>query len=90
MVLSKKRITKALIRLRGCAGCSALVLFANSRRQVFSRRGPLHIRNEFYFCVFIDVKRWRITHKLSKAQKGLCKVFDCFGGVYTSIESTKE
>ena len=29
MVLSKTRITKALIRLRGCAGWSAPVLFAN-------------------------------------------------------------
>ena len=36
MILSKKRITKALIRLRGCAGWSAPVLFANSGRQVFS------------------------------------------------------
>ena len=33
-VLSKKQITMALIRLRGCAGWSAPVLFANSRRQV--------------------------------------------------------
>ena len=40
MTLSKKRITKALIRLRGCAGWSAPVLFANRGRQVFSRRGP--------------------------------------------------
>ena len=40
MVLSKKRIAKALIRLRGRAGWSAPVLFANTRRQVFSRRGP--------------------------------------------------
>ena len=39
MILSKKRITKALIRLRGCVGWSAHVLFANPRRQVFSRRG---------------------------------------------------
>ena len=36
-VLSKKRITKALIRLRGCAGWSGPVLFAFLRRQVFSR-----------------------------------------------------
>ena len=41
MKFSKKRITKALIRLRGCAGWSAPVLFANPRRQVFSRRGPI-------------------------------------------------
>ena len=40
MILTKKRITKALIRLRGCPGWSAPVLFANPRRQVFSRRGP--------------------------------------------------
>ena len=31
MILSKKRITKVLIRLRGCAGWSAPVLFANSQ-----------------------------------------------------------
>ena len=29
MILSKRRITKALIRLRGCAGWSAHLLFAN-------------------------------------------------------------
>ena len=40
MILLKKRTTKALIRLRGCAGWSAPLLFANPRRQVFSRRGP--------------------------------------------------
>ena len=37
MILFNKRITMALIRLRVCAGWSALVLFANPRRQVFSR-----------------------------------------------------
>ena len=30
----------AQISLRGCAGWSAPLLFANPRRQVFSRRGP--------------------------------------------------
>ena len=40
MILSKKRITKALIRLRGCAGWSVPVLFTNPQRQVFSRQGP--------------------------------------------------
>ena len=40
MVLSKKGIKKALIRLRGCAGWSAPLLFANSRRHVFLRQGP--------------------------------------------------
>ena len=42
MVLSEKRITKALIRLRGCAGCSAPVLFTNTRRQVLLRQGPYY------------------------------------------------
>ena len=37
MILSGKRLTKALIRLRGWAGWSVPVLFANPRRQVFSR-----------------------------------------------------
>ena len=41
MVLSKHHITKALISLRGCAGWSAPLLFANSWRQVFSRPGPI-------------------------------------------------
>ena len=41
MILSKKRITKALIRLLGCAGWSAPVLFAVPRRQVISRRDPI-------------------------------------------------
>ena len=34
MLLSNKRLTKALIRLRGCAGWSAPVLFANLQRQI--------------------------------------------------------
>ena len=43
MILSKKRITNALIRLRGCAGWSVPVLFANPPRQVFSRPGPYFV-----------------------------------------------
>ena len=35
MILSKKRITKALISLRRCAGWSAPLLIANPRRQVY-------------------------------------------------------
>ena len=41
---SKKK--KALIRLRGCAGWSAPVLFTNPWRQGFSRRGP------YYSCIY--------------------------------------
>ena len=39
-ILSNKRITKALIRLRVCAGWSAPLLLENPRRQVLSCRGP--------------------------------------------------
>ena len=41
IVLYKTRITKALIRLRGCAGWSAPVLFANPEDR-FSR-GEAHV-----------------------------------------------
>ena len=34
MILSNKRITKALIRLRGCAGWSAPLLFPYPQRQI--------------------------------------------------------
>ena len=54
MILSIKRITKALIRLRGCAGWSAPVLFANHRRQVFSRRGP-YLRQFCFWTVQFDL-----------------------------------
>ena len=53
MILSKKRITKALIRLRECAGWSAPVLFANPRRQVFSRRGPNDISQKAYEIILL-------------------------------------
>ena len=43
MRLSKKQITKVLIRLRGCVGWSARVLFANPRRQVFSCCGQVSL-----------------------------------------------
>ena len=44
MILSNKRITKALIRLSGCVGWSAPLLFPSPRRQVFYGQGP-------YICV---------------------------------------
>ena len=46
MILSNKRITKALIRLCGCPGWSGPVLFAKPQRQVLSRRGPYYMRSE--------------------------------------------
>ena len=52
MILSNTRITKALIRLRGCAGWSAPLLFANSEDR-FCRveaklcsTGVQHLRSE--------------------------------------------
>ena len=60
MVLSKKRITKALIRLRRCTGWSAPVLFTNPGRQVFSRRGPNYTKvkdiNDTKFAVINDTR----------------------------------
>ena len=52
MIFSNTGITQALIRLCGCAGWSAPLLFANHRRQVFPRRGPygpikFHSREEW-------------------------------------------
>ena len=55
MVLFKKRITKALIRLRGCAGWSAPVLFANPLRQVFLRRGPIMSHVNFISTTWIEI-----------------------------------
>ena len=40
IILSTQRTTKALIRLRGCAGWSAPLLFAYSIRHVFAWPGP--------------------------------------------------
>ena len=44
MILFKKRITKALIRLRGCAGWSAPVLFANIPNTCFLVSRPICIQ----------------------------------------------
>ena len=52
MELYKTRITKTLIRLHGCAGWSAPVLFANPRRQVFSRRGPF--QSDMFDCKYLN------------------------------------
>ena len=48
MILDKKRTTKALIRLRGCAGWSAPVLFATPEDR-FSRDAAHFI---LYFCIY--------------------------------------
>ena len=60
-MLSKQGITKALIRLRGCAGWSAPLLFANRQRQVFSRLGPKYMFN-LLMSVYIDLI-WLKTYR---------------------------
>ena len=42
MVLSKKRVSKALTSLPGCTGWSGPLLFANPQRQVFLCQGPFN------------------------------------------------
>ena len=68
MLLSKKRITKALIRLRGCAGWSAPLLFANHRRQVFSRRGPYY--SAWYVRYTFNNKKIKNRHAKIVLQSG--------------------
>ena len=55
MIVSKKRITKALISLRGCAGWSVSLLFTKPRRQIFSRRGPLPVLFHVFFHLLIFI-----------------------------------
>ena len=43
IILSTKQITKALIRLRGCAGWSTPLLFTDPQRQVFWPRDPYNL-----------------------------------------------
>ena len=52
MLLVNKPITKALVRLHGCAVLSAPLLFANLRRQVSSRQGPYV--GWFVFLIYSD------------------------------------
>ena len=51
MILSNKQITKALISLCECAGWYGPLLFANPRRQVFSRGGPYVLMKKVWFLI---------------------------------------
>ena len=51
MILYTKRITKALISLRGCACWSVPLLSANPRRQVFSCRGQFNVGSISTICM---------------------------------------
>ena len=65
MILSKTRITNALISLRGCEGWSAPLLFANPRRQVFTWRGPNNLLVVFFslsfsiYCLALAFEHYR-------------------------------
>ena len=67
MILSIKQITKALIRLRGCAGWSAPLLFANPKRQVLLRRGPYTTLKsiEFWLGYVLNLQAEQISHTYS-------------------------
>ena len=56
MILSNKRITKALISLCKCAGWCGPLLFANSWRQVLWRRGP-YVLWLGIFSMLIEINR---------------------------------
>ena len=70
MILYNKRITKALIRLRGCAGWSAPLLFANHGRQVFSRRGPFS-KVAYVLCFDSSIFTWH-TKLLVRPASNFC------------------
>ena len=67
IILSKKRTTKVLIRLRGCAGWSAPLLFAYGINHIFSWPGSLLLnsseklidgRSVVWFCSSLMELRW--------------------------------
>ena len=51
MILSNKRITKALISLREWSGWSEPLLFTNPGRQVFSRGGQYVLMKKVWFLI---------------------------------------
>ena len=59
IILFKKQITTALIRLRECTGWSAPLLIANPHRQVFSHQGPCNsshdIESESLSCHVLNL-----------------------------------
>ena len=82
MVLFKTRISKALIRLRGCAGWSAPVLFANPQRQVFSRRGPFHIVNGLF-------SGDSLLENVVLLWRNCIRVISCYYSVYQKLFNIK-
>ena len=56
IILSKQRTTEALIRLRGCAGWSAPLLFSYDIRHIFSWPGSY-----LFHCHSVFMCNWRKT-----------------------------
>ena len=77
MILYNKRITKALIRLRSCAGWSAPLWFANLRRQVFTQRGPFNTCE--FTCDFCEslFATSEMTSELAMASSLVVSEFTC-------------
>ena len=71
MILSKMRITRALIRLRGCAGWSAPLLFANPEDRFFSCRGPCDVTYNF----IQNHNYWKDLHQI------FSYLFETFGSM---------
>ena len=73
---------KALIRLRGCADCVAPVLFANLRRQFFSRQGPLkeQLENVHKACLAIVLSKkttLKGTGQIAQMCRVVCTIVVC-------------
>ena len=73
MIDSNKRITKALITLRVWAGWSEPLLFANLRRQVFSRLGTNMVVHKLMRKAMLQNKTAHIT-KPSDKKGTLCYI----------------
>ena len=85
MMLSNKQITKALIRLSGCAGWSAPLLLAIPRRQVFSRRGPLVIGCNNSHKISNDIQLLKVKTEIVVALFGWIFFFQIKYGKYSFI-----
>ena len=94
MIFSSKWITKALTRLRICAGCSAPLLFGNHQRHVFPPQGTYNVTEQMLKKLLLHVlkilncqpwKKINFQEIWEKLQcRGLCiivelgKEFQCF------------
>ena len=71
ITLSRQRTTKALIRLRGCAGWSAPLLFAYDIRHVFRWPGSYNIARKYAIQWYIHINTGDNLKFCSNATSGL-------------------